>query len=134
MPTIDPNICAICGVELNFSDQLNRQPTDYNNVCNKHGQYSGWPLLWKAKMDAAFPYEEAGRECEVCFSRIDDDYWLCVLKDDPYRTIITCREHHSNRFDYQVDLTRRKLGFPDLKENTHFLRSLISATKKITES
>ncbi len=130
----DPSKCTICGVPLTQARKIDVRSGDFNHVCEQHVQYREWRMAWLAQKNAGVSYEEPAHECEICFMPIDDENWSTQNGNDANIFIHTCTDHNQHQYEYNPDRVRFLNGYPNLKENTRFLRRLISATKKVIES
>jgi hypothetical protein len=79
--------------------------------CKDHANHATYPQLWLLKKELNVPYEEPSDEkkiCAVCGSPLSEDEMKWVKKE---HVNFTCRLHRRVVGDFNLDITRKKLGY-----------------------
>ena len=106
--------CAFCGFELTDDDLRFKSPLDMWSHCKEHSNHATYPQLWLLKKELNMPYEEPTAQekiCAVCGMPLSEEEMNIVKKE---LINFTCRFHRRAMSNFNLQMTRRKLGYPEV--------------------
>jgi ribosomal protein L37E len=110
---VEKQVCEFCGFELSDDDIRSMSPLSMWPHCRDHSNHATYPQIWLLKKELGVPYEEPAAEkkiCAVCGLPLSEDEMKWVKKEHQN---FTCRFHRRAVGDFNLDITRQKLGYTD---------------------
>jgi hypothetical protein len=108
-------VCEYCGTELTEYDVRNVSPMAFWKHCRDHANHATYPQIWLLKKEFRVPYEEPSAEkkiCAVCGLPLSEDEMKWVKKE---HVNLVCLFHRRAVADLNLQITRKKFGYPELK-------------------